>query len=101
MRRKKKRIEKPKFTLAIGRIYLVTRYHTGDFRARCCDSLLKSVRLKVTDPMSSNLYVDQEIEIPFVYAEFLPAVMEKYQGRGESREEFERDRLAGFGGNPA
>jgi hypothetical protein len=80
---------KPKLTLAVGRIYLVKRYYTGDFRARCCDSLERSVRLKVTDPMkSATLKVDDEIEIPFVHAEFIPAIVEKFRSA-----EFERERV--------
>jgi hypothetical protein len=68
--------QKPKLTLAIGRIYLVKRYYTGDFRARCCESLDRSVRLKVTDPMKTTLQVDDEIEIPFVHADFIPALVQ-------------------------
>lgn len=68
--------EKPNLTLAVGRIYLVKHYHTGDFRAKCCDSLLKTVRLKVTDPMSTSLQVGDELEIPFVHAEFIPALVQ-------------------------
>lgn len=75
----KKRVEKPKFTLTIGRTYVVKGYHTGDFRAKCCDSLGRSARLKVTDPMRSSLSVDDEIEIPFVHAEFIPAIVEDFQ----------------------
>jgi hypothetical protein len=100
--------EKPKLTLAVGRIYLVKRYYTGDFRARCCDSLMKSVRLKVTDPMKTTLQVDDEIEVPFVHAEFIPALVQDLKQTiaarpspastpTYSREEFERDR-AGEGG---
>ena len=68
--------QKPKLTLTVGRIYLVKRYYTGDFRARCCDSLATSVRLKVTDPMKTSLQVDEEIEIPFVHGEFIPALVQ-------------------------
>jgi hypothetical protein len=63
-------------TLVVGRIYLVKRYYTGDFRARCCESLDKSVRLKVTDPMKTTLQVDEEIEVPFVHADFIPALVQ-------------------------
>lgn len=76
---KKKKAVKPLLTLAVGRIYLVKRYHTGDFRAKCCDSLLKSVRLKVTDPMKTSLQVDDEMEIPFVHAEFIPSIVEEFK----------------------
>jgi hypothetical protein len=79
--------EKPKVTLVVGRIYLVKRYYTGDFRARCCDSLLRSVRLKVTDPMKSSLQVDDEIEIPFVHAEFIPALVQDIKKAIEKRNE--------------
>jgi hypothetical protein len=110
VRRRKKptKPEKPQLTLAIGRIYLVKRYHTGDFRAKCCESLEKSVRLKVTDPMNSTLEQNAEIEIPFVHAEFIPALVQDLKQTiaarpspastpTYSREEFERDR-AGEGG---
>jgi hypothetical protein len=76
---KKKALAKPAFTLTIGRIYVVKGYHTGDFRAKCCDSLTKTARLKVTDAMRSSLHVDDEIEIPFVHAEFLPSIVEQFQ----------------------
>jgi hypothetical protein len=76
---KKKKPEKPKLMLVIGRIYLVKRYYTGDFRAKCCDSLERSVRLKVTDPMSSTVAIGDELEIPFVHAEFIPAVVVEFQ----------------------
>ena len=69
----------PKLVLAVGRIYLVRGYHIGDFRARCCDSLERSVRLKVTDPMKTSLQVDDELEIPFVHAEFIPALVEDFK----------------------
>jgi hypothetical protein len=96
---------KPKLTLAIGRIYLVKRYYTGDFRAKCCESLATSVRLKVTDPMHSTLEQNAEIEIPFVHAEFIPALVQdikktiEARAAGESREEFERDRFGQSGGS--
>lgn len=83
-RSKKRPSENPKYTLTIGRIYVVKGYHTGDFRAKCCDSLARCARLKVTDPMRSGLRVDDEVEIPFVHAEFLPAIVEDM--RGPSRE---------------
>jgi hypothetical protein len=54
--------------------------------------------------MKSTLQVDDEIEIPFVHAEFIPAlvqdikkVVDERPRSGESREEFERDRM-GEGG---
>jgi hypothetical protein len=72
-------VEKPKFVLAIGRVYLVTRYYTGDFRGKCCDSLKRSAKFKVTDPMRSTLQVDDEIEVPFVHGEFLPAIVEDFK----------------------
>lgn len=97
---------KPKLTLAIGRIYLVKRYYTGDFRAKCCESLEKSVRLKVTDPMNTTLEQNAELEIPFVHAEFIPAlvqdikkIVDERPGGGESRAEFERDRFGQSGGS--
>ncbi len=82
MSRKKKPsvVQKPALVLAVGRIYLVKRYYTGDFRARCCDSLLKTARLKVTDPMNSSVQVDDELEIPFVHAEFIPALVVDFTG---------------------
>jgi hypothetical protein len=76
---------KPKFTLTIGRVYVVKRYYTGDFRARCCESLDRSVRLKVTDPMRSNVAIGDELEIPFVHAEFIPAIVEEYKKPHEER----------------
>jgi hypothetical protein len=77
--------EKPKFTLTIGRVYAVKGYYTGDFRARCCESLGRSARLKVTDPMKSTLQVDDEIEIPFVHADFIPAIVEEFKKPVEDR----------------
>jgi hypothetical protein len=77
---------KPALTLAIGRVYVVKGYYTGDFRARCCESLLRSARLKVTDPMRSTLQVDDEIEIPFVHADFVPAIVEEFQKPREERQ---------------
>ena len=76
---------KPALTLTIGRVYAVKNYYTGDFRARCCESLLRSVRLKVTDPMRSTLQVNDEIEIPFVHAEFIPAIVEEFKKPIEER----------------
>lgn len=95
--------EKPILTLAVGRIYLVTRYWTGDFRAKCCESLFKTVKLKVTDPMKSSLKPGDELEIPFVHAEFIPAIVQDFKkitaDRPEySRAEFERDRFGESGG---
>lgn len=78
-RRKKKKLIKPELTLAIGRIYRVSGYWTGDFRAKCCDSLLRTVKLKVTDPMNTVLQVDDELEVAFAHAEFLPALVEQFQ----------------------
>lgn len=82
---KKKKATKPPYVLVVGHIYLVRGYHTGDFRAKCCDSLLKTVRLKVTDPMKAALQVDDEIEIPFVHAEFIPALVQDVQKVIEQR----------------
>ena len=100
--RRKKKPLKATLTLAVGRIYRVKGYWTGDFRAKCCDSLLKTVKLKVTDPMNTTLQVDDELEVAFAHAEFLPALIEHFQKpieqRGESREEFERDRFGQSGG---
>jgi hypothetical protein len=100
---KLKRPFKPQLVLAIGRVYLITRYHTGDFRGECYASLELSAQFKVTDPMKSTLQVGDEIEIPFQLAEFLPAIIEQFQKpiqeRPEySREEFERDRFGEAGG---
>jgi hypothetical protein len=77
--------EKPQKSLTIGRVYVVKRYYTGDFRARCCESLLRTVRLKVTDPMKSTLQVGDELEIPFVHAEFISAIVEEYKNPVEER----------------
>lgn len=79
-----------------GRVYLVKRYFTGDFRGTCRGSLSKSALFTVTDAMKSSLAIGDEIEIPFVHAEFIPALCEDL--RGESREEFERDRFGTAGG---
>lgn len=78
---KPKRAEKPQLVLAIGRVYLVTRYHTGDFRGKCCDSLKFSAKFKVTDPMKSTLAIDDELEISFKLAEFLPAIIDDFARR--------------------
>jgi hypothetical protein len=103
-RRKKRKFVQPPLTLAIGRVYLVKRYYTGDFRAKCCESLQKSVRLKVTDPMKTEFEVGAEIEIPFVHAEFIPAIVEDFkkpvtERPGYTRSEFERDRFGESGGS--
>jgi hypothetical protein len=81
MKRQPSRIEKPAFVLAIGRVYLVKRYHTGDFRGKCCDSLKFSAKFKVTDPMKSALAVGDELEISFKLAEFIPAIVEDFKAR--------------------
>jgi hypothetical protein len=83
----------PQCVLVVGRIYVVKRYYTGDFRAKCCDSLDRSARLKVTDPMRSTLQVDDEIEIPFVHAEFIPAIVEEFKKPIEERS-FNRDQFS-------
>jgi hypothetical protein len=75
----------PKYTLAIGRIYLVKGYWTGNFRAKCCDSLALTAKVKVTDPMNTELNIDDEMEISFANAEFLPAVLEEFQKPIEER----------------
>jgi hypothetical protein len=84
--------QKPKLVLAVGRIYLVRRYYTGDFRAKCCESRFQSVRLKVTDPMKTSLQVDDELEIPFVHAEFIPALVEEFK-KPIAEREFNRYRI--------
>jgi len=79
------KIPQPELVLAIGRLYLVTRFHTGDFRGRCLESLFRSARFEVTDPMKSSLHLCDQIEIPFKHAEFLPVVIEQFQKIVEGR----------------
>jgi len=76
-----KRPTKAEFVLTIGRVYLVKRYHTGDFRAKCCESLKFSAKFKVTDPLKSTLAIDDELEISFKLAEFIPAIVEDFRER--------------------
>lgn len=76
---KKNKSFRPKITLAIGRVYAVKGYWTGEFRGECRESRNVDALMRVTDPMKTELNVGDDLEIAFTLAEFMPAIVEDFQ----------------------
>lgn len=73
----------PPAPVEIDRAYLVTGYHTGDFRGKCIGvSMTLANRVayfRIVDPIKTGLQVDAEIAVSIGLARFVPTVYEQYQ----------------------
>jgi len=81
---KTKTVVIPPPPVEVDRTYLVTGYHTGDFRGKCIafrNNLANRVaHFRIVDPIKTGLQVDAEIEVTIGLARFLPTMYEQYQG---------------------
>jgi hypothetical protein len=78
--KKKQKAAVAKLVLEIGRVYLVQRYHTGNFRGKVIATGALTANLQVVDAMKTELTVGSLIDVWLCHAEFTATVFEQFQG---------------------
>jgi hypothetical protein len=78
--KKKNKAAIPRLVLEIGRVYLVTKYHTGNFRGKVIATGNQTASLQVVDAMKTELQVGALLDVWLCHAEFTATVFEQFQG---------------------